>query len=76
MEILNPIRSRLFLNYSIFYYEILNNKKKAIEITKNTINEINKELPDKNEDDGNVEFFSIYNILEENLDLWEKEKDN
>ena len=33
-------------------------------------------LPDKNEDDGNVEFFSIYNILEENLDLWEKEKDN
>ena len=74
MQILNTIRLKLVYNYSIFQYEILNNKKKAIEIAKNTVNEINKELPDTNEDDGNEDIFSIYNNLEENLDLWENEK--
>ena len=69
LQILNPVRLRLFLNYSFFQYDILNNKKKAIEIVKNAINEANKELPDIDEDDGNEEINSIYNDLKETVDL-------
>ena len=74
LQILNPLHLRLFLNYSIFQYEILNNKKKAIVIAKYTINEIIKTLPDTDEDDANIDFISIYNNLKENVDFWEKEK--
>ena len=75
LQTLNPIRLGLFLNYSNFQYEILEDHKKAIEIAKNTINEAEKELPSIDEDaDENRDLVSIYNLLNENLEMWESEE--
>ena len=50
--------------------------KKAIEIAKNAINEVDKELPDIDKDaDENKYLIMSYNKLKENLKSWEsKEK--
>ena len=74
LQTLNPIRLGLFLNYSNFQYEVLEDHKKAIEIAKNTINEAEKKLPEIDEDDDeNRDLVSIYNLLYENLKMWESE---
>ena len=67
----NPIKLGLYLNMSVFYYEILKNHKKAIEISKTMIEEAKKVLPNINEDaEENIESVTIYNLLKENLDMW------
>ena len=72
---MNPIRLGLHLNYSVFYYEILDVHKKAIDITKNIISEADKELLNIDEDDDeNRDTVSIYNLIKENLDMWEEEE--
>ena len=74
LQTLNPICLGLFLDYSVFQYEVLEDHKKGIEIAKNTINEIDKILPEIDEDaDENRDLVSIYNLLYENLKMWESE---
>ena len=75
LQTLNPIRLGLFLNYSNFQNEVLEDHKKTIEIAKKTINEAEKELPYIDEDaDENRDLVSIYNLLNENLEMWESEE--
>ena len=50
LHALNPIRRGLLLNYLVFQYEFLEDHKKAIEIAKNAINEIDTKLPNIDED--------------------------
>ena len=73
---LNPIYLGLALSYSVFYYEIFNEHKKAIEIAKAAIDKADKELPNIDEDaDENRDTISIYNLLKENLDNWVNEEE-
>ena len=73
--VLNPVYLELILNYSYFLYEILNDKKKAIDIVGSVINKADKELPNIDEDaDENRDTVSNYNLLNENLEMWENEE--
>jgi 14-3-3 protein epsilon len=72
---IHPISLGLALNYSVFYYEVLNNHETACEIAKNTLDLANKELP-RVEDEDNDECrdaMSIINLLRENLEMWKIE---
>jgi 14-3-3 protein epsilon len=72
---IHPIGLGLALNYSVFFYEVLNNHEKACEIAKETLDVAQKELP-KVEDEDNDECrdaISIINLLRENLEMWKIE---
>ena len=77
LKVLNPIKLGLSLNFSVFYYEVMNDHKKAIEIAKNAVDEAEKELPNIDEDaDENRDTVSIFNLLKENLDMWTSEEED
>ena len=77
LPILNPIKLGLYINLSVFYYDIINDHKKAIDITKSIIEEAEKELPYIDEDaDENRDTISIYNLLKENLEDWSMKCEN
>ena len=66
----DPIRLGLALNFSVFFYEILNNTQKACELAQKAFDEAIAKLPNS----GNEESFNdstlIMGILRENLRLW------
>jgi 14-3-3 protein epsilon len=73
---IHPIGLGLALNYSVFYYEVLNNHEKACEIAKETLDVAQKELPKCEETYYNDECrdaISIINLLRENLEMWKIE---
>ena len=72
---LNPVRLELFLYYSVFLYETLNDKIKAIDIAKKATSEADKELSNIDEDNDKFkDILEIYNILKENVEKWENEE--
>ena len=77
LPVLNPIALGLALNFSVFYYEVMNDHSKAIEIASQSLDKANKELPNIDEDaDDNRDTVSIVNLLKENLDMWKSEEDD
>eukprot|EP01126_Amoeba_proteus_P003136 TRINITY_DN1102_c0_g1_i5.p1 TRINITY_DN1102_c0_g1~~TRINITY_DN1102_c0_g1_i5.p1 ORF type:complete len:242 (+),score=48.06 TRINITY_DN1102_c0_g1_i5:206-931(+) len=65
----HPIRLGLALNYSVFYYEILNEPEKACDLAKKAFDEAIAELDNLTEDsykDSTV----IMQLLRDNLTLW------
>ena len=77
LNVLNLIRLRLFLNYSIFLYIILDQRKNAIEIAKDQLDEINKKLRVIAEDDNKKkEVKEIYKLFKDNINMWEKNENN
>jgi len=71
----NPIRLGLALNFSVFYYEILNEQSKACELAKKAFDEAIAKLDDLSEDsykDSTV----IMQLLRDNLTLWTSEGDD
>ena len=66
----------LALNFSVFYYEVINDHKKAIDIAKTAVEKTDKELQNIDEDaDENRDTVSFYNLLKENLDMWVSEEE-
>jgi 14-3-3 protein epsilon len=77
LSISNPIRLGLALNFSVFYYEVLNSQSTACDIAKETLDLARKELANVDEDDEeHKDAFSIINLLQENLNMWNMEGDN
>jgi len=71
----NPIRLGLALNFSVFYYEILNEQQKACELAKQAFDDAIAKLDDLSEDsykDSTV----IMQLLRDNLTLWTSEGDD
>ena len=76
LKVLNPIALGLALNFSVFYYEAMNDHEKAIKIASEALNEANKELPNIDEEaEENRDTVSIVNLLKENLDMWKSEEE-
>ena len=74
LKVLNSIALGLALNFSVFYYEVMNDHDKAIQIASEALDNANKELPNIDEDAEEYrDTISIVNLLKENLDMWKSE---
>ena len=69
MATTNPIRLGLALNFSVFYYEIVNNHELACNLAKSAFDDAIAEL-DKLKDDSYKDSTLIMQLLRDNLTLW------
>uniref|UniRef100_A0A8C6WEX8 Tyrosine 3-monooxygenase/tryptophan 5-monooxygenase activation protein, theta polypeptide b n=1 Tax=Neogobius melanostomus TaxID=47308 RepID=A0A8C6WEX8_9GOBI len=69
MESTHPIRLGLALNYSVFYYEILNSPQEACKLAKKAFDEAISDL-DKLSEDSYKDSTLIMQLLRDNLTLW------
>ena len=71
LPITNQLRLGLALNFSIFYYEIMNDSKTACSITKETIEIASKAMGNTDEEDEEFkDAFRIIDTMNENLQMW------
>ena len=71
----NPIRLGLALNFSVFQYEVMNNKKQAVEVGEQALTEALEKIDDVDEETFR-DAKSIIELLKENLSLWKEEDEN
>ena len=69
----NPIRLGLALNFSVFYYEVMNDHKKACELGESALTEALEKIDDVDEETFR-DAKSIIELLKENLSLWKEEE--
>ncbi|XP_062897080.1 14-3-3 protein beta/alpha-1-like isoform X1 [Mobula hypostoma] len=69
MQPTHPIRLGLALNFSVFYYEILNSPEKACKLAKSAFEDAITEL-DSLTDDSYKDSTLIMQLLRDNLTLW------
>ncbi|XP_077455750.1 14-3-3-like protein [Stigmatopora argus] len=72
MKPTNPILLGLALNFSVFYYEILNSPEQACELAKKAFDDAIAELDSLN-DDSYKDSTLIMQLLRDNLTLWKSE---
>merc|ERR1712080_643947 len=75
LEPTHPIRLGLALNYSVCFYEILKDKKKACQLAKDAFDEAISKL-DKLEESDYKDSTLIMQLLRDNLTLWTSSDNN
>jgi len=68
----NPIRLGLALNFSVFYYEILNNPTQACSLAKQAFDDAIAKIEELN-DDEYKDSTTIMQLIRDNLTLWSSE---
>jgi hypothetical protein len=71
----NPIKLGLALNFSVFYYEVMKDHKKACQLADESLQAALDKIDDLGEDDFR-DAKSIIELLKENLTLWKEEEEN
>jgi hypothetical protein len=74
LESYSPIKLGLALNFSVFYFEVRENKEEACKLAQKALDEANESLEDAKEDVYR-DAKGIIDLLSENLELW-KDEDN
>lgn len=69
----NPIKLGLALNFSVFYYEVMKDQKKACELAEQALQQALDKIDEISEDDFR-DAKSIIELLKENLTLWKEEE--
>jgi 14-3-3 protein epsilon len=69
----NPIRLGLALNFSVFYYEVMNNHKTACEYGEKALADALEKIDEVDEETFR-DAKSIIELLKENLSLWKEEE--
>merc|ERR1712199_93164 len=69
----NPIRLGLALNFSVFYYEVMNNHKLACELREKALADALEKIDEVDEETFR-DAKSIIELLKENLSLWKEEE--
>ena len=69
----NPIRLGLALNFSVFYYEVMNNHKRACELGESALQSALDKI-DECDEETFRDAKSIIELLKENLSLWKEEE--
>lgn len=70
----NPIKLGLALNFSVFYYEVMKDPKKACTLADEALQSALEKIDDLNEEDFR-DAKSIIELLKENLTLWKEEEE-
>jgi len=71
----NPIRLGLALNFSVFYFEVMSEQKKACELGENALQAALDKIDDCDEETFR-DAKSIIELLKENLSLWKEDEDD
>ena len=77
MNIMDRLLLGLALNYSIFQYEVIAERKNAMAITEETLNKVDKEMPNFNMDRNDENYEIIMNLIDnmkKNLKKWRIEE--
>lgn len=69
----NSIKLGLALNFSVFYYEVMKDQKKACELAEEALQQALDKIDEISEDDFR-DAKSIIELLKENLSLWKEEE--
>ena len=69
----NPIKLGLALNYSVFYYEVMQDNKQACQLAETALQEAMEKI-DSVDEDTFRDAKSIIELLKENLTLWKDEE--
>ena len=69
----NPIRLGLALNFSVFYYEVMKDQKRACELAESALQQALDKIDEISEEDFR-DAKSIIELLKENLTLWKEEE--
>lgn len=72
----NPIRLGLALNYSVFYYEIMNESSTACDLAKGAFDEAIPVIESSSSDDSLKDSMLIMQLLRDNLTLWTSEMED
>ena len=71
----DPIKLGLYLNFSVFYYEVKNDHKQACELAKRAFDDAINQL-DNLDEDKYKDAATILQLLRDNLTLWTAENEN
>lgn len=69
----NPIKLGLALNYSVFYYEVMQDNKQACQLAETALQDAMNKIDDVDEETFR-DAKSIIELLKENLTLWKEEE--
>nr|BAH29713.1 14-3-3 protein [Dicyema japonicum]BAJ09728.1 14-3-3 protein [Dicyema japonicum] len=70
----HTLRLGLALNSSVFYYEIMNNSMKAMQVAKDAFAQAHVDMED--EDMINPDSANILQLIKDNMDLWGRKDDS